>query len=291
MIIFPVLNIEQFPADSVKNFYANDFTRHIELHHKAITKPHKHDFYLTVLFTQGTGVHEVDFNSYQIKKGGVFMLSPGQTHHWNFSSDTKGYVIFHTRDFYDLPFSKKSLDNFPFFYSLQNSSCLYLETEQLEPIEKLFQHILQEHHSDDLLKSRKIHSLTDILYIELTRAYVKNGQGSLNNVPDLYLDKTRRLEQLVDKNYLTEKSASAYAEMMHMSTRHLNRITQLVLKKTTTDLIIERILLEAQRMLVQSNVSVSEVADYLGYDDYSYFSRVFKKNLGVSPSEFAEKYH
>jgi AraC family transcriptional regulator, transcriptional activator of pobA len=76
---------------------------------------------------------------------------------------------------------------------------------------------------------------------------------------------------------------------MHVSTKHFNRITQSVLEKTTTDLITERILLEAQRMLSHSKTTVAEVADYLGYEDHSYFSRLFKKNLHMTPSKFAER--
>lgn len=290
MKILPVLNIGQFQEDDKKSFYANDFPTHIETHHKHITKPHKHDFYLTLLFTQGSGVHEVDFQSYEIKPGSVFMLNPGQTHDWEFSPDTKGYVIFHTKGFYDLTFSNRSIDSFPFFYSLQNSPCLYLESVQLTSIEQLFQVILQEHRSDQVLKHQKLTALMDMLYIELTRAYIDKKPSSLNT-PGMYLDRLKQLEQLIDQNFMHYKSASDYAEMMHMSTKHLNRITQSVLAKTTTDLITERILLEAQRMLSHSKTTVAEVADYLGYEDHSYFSRLFKKKLYVSPSEFAERYH
>jgi AraC family transcriptional activator of pobA len=291
MKIFPILNVNQFPAGTIEEFYANDFVNHIESHHKFITKPHKHDFYLTVFFTQGTGVHEIDFNSYEIKRGSIFMLNPGQTHNWVFSEETEGYIFFHTKSFYDLNFSNKSVDQFPFFYSLQNSPCLYLEPIPLKLIEQLFKDILAEYKSARLLKREKICSLVDILYIEVSRAYIESNQSFTTNPPNQYLARIKQLEQLIDEHYLRQKSASTYAEMMHISIKHLNRITQSVLGKTTSDLINERIVLEAKRMLAQSKANVSEVADTLGYEDYSYFSRFFKKNCGVSPSEFAKRYH
>ncbi len=290
MKAFPVLSLAQFPADNKDDFYANDFAHHLETHHKDITKPHKHDFYLTILFTRGSGFHEVDFHSYEVKRGSVFMINPGQTHYWEFSSPTDGYVLFHTKAFYDLTYTNRTIDNFPFFYSLQNSPHLFLEQERMEAIELLFHSILQEYRGEEVLKYQKICSLTDLLYTELTREYLVNSPLASNETPPLFLEKTRKLEGLIDEHYLHQKYASDYAEMMHMSTRHLNRITQSVLGKSPTDLITERIILEAQRMLSHSKTTVAEVADYLGYNDHAYFSRLFKKKLQVSPTDFAKRY-
>lgn len=291
MQILPILNIKQFPAERGEDFYANDFIHHIAAHHQHISKPHKHDFYLTILFTQGSGTHEIDFHSYEIKRGSIFMLNPGQTHHWEFSADTNGYVLFHTKAYYDKVFTHKSIDSFPFFYSLQNSPCMYLEPDQLLNVERWLEAILQEYRSDKLLKHQKLSSLVDVLYVELTREYLKKIEPTSQHSPAQYPDRLRQLEQLIDRNYLQHKTASDYAEMMHMSTRHLNRITQSLLGKTTTDLITERVLLEAQRMLSHANVTVATVADNLGFEDHSYFSRLFKKKLGLTPSEFSEKYY
>ena len=77
---------------------------------------------------------------------------------------------------------------------------------------------------------------------------------------------------------------------MNISTKHLNRINQTVLGKATTALIMERVMLEAKRILAHSAVPVSEVAEYLGYADDSYFSRIFKKECGPSPSQFTNKF-
>ncbi|MFD2033865.1 AraC family transcriptional regulator [Belliella marina] len=286
---FPVLNIEQFPSEQDGNFYANDIRNHIDTHHLHISKPHKHDFYLTVIFTQGTGFHEIDFNSYEVKAGSVFLLSPGQTHFWNLSDDIAGFVIIHNRLFFDVNFSNRSIDDFPFFYSFQNDPSLYIEKNDLGKIVQLFREIKDEYESGKAFKSNKISSLTDILYIELSRLYQPkinaSEQHSGNQIVQL-----KRLERLIDEFYLSEKSAAFYADSMSISTRHLNRIIQNLLGKTTTDLILERVLLEAQRLLSGSNMTIAELTDFLGYEDQSYFSRIFKNRLGLTPTEFAKKY-
>lgn len=71
---------------------------HLKSSHKHIEKPHRHDFYVTVLFTHGSGVHEIDFQSYDVQPGSLFFLSPGQIHSWELSDDTEGYIFFSHRN-------------------------------------------------------------------------------------------------------------------------------------------------------------------------------------------------
>ncbi|HEU4497458.1 MAG TPA: AraC family ligand binding domain-containing protein, partial [Flavobacterium sp.] len=78
-----VIDISQLGPEKRQNdFFANKIPDHILKNKSKITKPHKHNSYLAVLFTKGSGRHEVDFNSYDIKPGSLFLLSPGQSHHW-----------------------------------------------------------------------------------------------------------------------------------------------------------------------------------------------------------------
>src|SRR5665213_3653650 len=117
----PVLDISKFLfAGKSDDFYSSKLPKHLKEHRNHIDKPHKHSSYLVVLFTKGTGVHEVDFNSYKIKPGSIFLLNPGQTHHWELSKDIDGYIFLHTKNFYNQLDSHNTIDSFPFFYSTQN---------------------------------------------------------------------------------------------------------------------------------------------------------------------------
>ena len=79
----PVLNIKQFQSSKeVHQVYVNSFANHIKINKQLISTPHSHNFYLCVIFTKGSGVHEIDFKSYAISPGKVFFLKPGQTHFW-----------------------------------------------------------------------------------------------------------------------------------------------------------------------------------------------------------------
>jgi AraC-like DNA-binding protein len=87
------------------------------------------------------------------------------------------------------------------------------------------------------------------------------------------------------------ESADFYADKLNMSSRNLNLISQSVFGKSITEIIETRKLIEARTMLLNTGKSVSEIGYDLGYNEKSYFTRVFRKKTGVTPTEFREQMH
>ncbi|TSE07837.1 AraC family transcriptional regulator [Aquimarina algiphila] len=286
----PILDITQFhDTGDIESFYANDFESHLRNNRDIISHPHKHNFYLSVLFIEGEGIHEIDFESYSIKPGSIFLLRPGQTHSWKFTKPGKGYIFFHSKEFYEAICQNKNLNIFPFFFSNQNSPSIYLNKETMSSIEPLFISILNETRSSAPLKKQKLVNLIDLIYIELSRLVLKDSLEDLVNSKNFTM-KLYKFEQLIEEKYKTLKSALAYAEIMNISVKHLNRICKETIGKTTTDLILERVILEAKRQILYSENNLAEIAWDLGYDDYSHFSKLFKQKSGISPSQFQKMY-
>jgi len=284
----PVYNIDDFHnSDNNQDFYANTIPLHLKAHH-FIFVPHKHDFYITVLFTKGSGWHEIDFSSYKIKPGSIFFLSPGQIHNWELSADIDGFIFFHSRAFYELSFASKKINQFPFFASVYDSPVLYLETKQQQQIKSAFGNLLREHKEQAWMKQSMLSSLCDVLYVTLARLYFSDKKQNVQERN--YLAKLHSFENLVDQNFKTLKYPKDYAALMNMSEKHLNRICKICLNKTTTDVISDRIILEAKRLLALLKFSVSQIAEELGYRDYAYFSRFFKKRCSETPIEFMKRY-
>jgi len=285
-----VLHIAQFnDGQGAEEFHANTLQDHLQTRHKDIAHPHSHDFYVAMLFTKGTGTHEVDFTAYEVKPWSMFFLNPGQTHHWELSDDTEGYIFLHSQAFYDLHYTHSRINRFPFYYSMYQSPVIYLEAPQTESFKNLFRTILTEYNADSLLKKEALIGLADLIYISATRlypTYSDEGHVSENN----YYARFREFEALVEQHYLQIKSPSAYASIMAITSRHLNRITQSVVGKSAIDVIQDRLLLEAKKLLVRQRGSFSEIAYALGYEDYGYFSRIFKNKAGVTPKAFLEQY-
>jgi AraC-like DNA-binding protein len=288
----PVLQIEQFDhahGSYTRNdheFYANTLSRHLK-HHHFIHTPHKHDFFLCMLFTRGKGTHEIDFNTYPVKPGSVFLMNPGQTHNWILTDDADGYIFFHSREFYEFDLANERLRNFPFYQSVHAGPCIQADARQREQIAPVFAHLLKEFEKNEPLKMQRLHALVRLLYIDLSRMYTTTPKTEGNNN---YLNQVREIEALIDAHYKIKKYPYEYAALMNISEKHLNRICKSTLNKTTTGLIADRIILEARRLLAQTKLNVAAIALELGYEDASYFVRFFRKNTGETPAQFMKRY-
>lgn len=280
----PVYKIDTFEGEKKKSlFYANRFRKHLE-EHGFINKAHGHNFYLTVLFTSGFGVHEIDFEKYAIVPGSLFTLKPGQVHDWKFSKNIEGYIIFHNSDFFELLYNKRGVLVRPEFFPNRKMSTIWLNKEKINIIEPLFDNLIKEHTCTNIFKVEKICSLTFLIYLELTRIGTKHLEIASQNIH--YLNKIRKLETFIDDNFTTMKFPYQYAELMNMTPKHLNRISKNMLGLTVTQLITQRIVLESKRLLINPKYSIERIAEKLGYVDPSYFTKVFKKTTGLAPNNF-----
>jgi AraC family transcriptional activator of pobA len=287
--ILPVYDIEQFHyLGKTADIYVNTWQEHFK-QHEFILKPHKHNFFFIFLCTKGTGTHRIDFMDYDVTPGSVFLICPGKAHSWTLSPDADGYIFFHTRSFFNLNASGVSLLDFPFYCSLYNDPFIMLEGRDRAITESLFHDILNEYRNDNLMKFQRIGALLDLLYIDFTRLYLPDSKRKVQN--QNFLSSRRRFESLIDKHFKKIKSAGEYADLLHLSEKHLNRICKETINKTATEMIIERTMVEAKRILVFTKASVSQVSENVGYADMHYFSRLFKKKCGLTPLEFRKMYN
>jgi len=285
------LSIHQFDAQGLEHqFYVNTFTDHLQKHHLEILHPHKHDFYLTVLFTRGTGFHEIDFQRFDVIPGTVFFLQPGQTHHWEFSTDIEGFIFFHSATYFQLNFPHQRLTDFPFLHSRNFIPILQLSSDETTAFSQQFHGLLEEFTNTKSHKHQKIASQLNCLYIDLTRCYEKQHEV-LSNVTYRYDHKFEVFESLVNEQFKSQKSAAFYADQLHITTKHLNRISRACCSKTSTEFIIERVILEAKRLLSSDQYNLSEIALLLGFEEYAYFSRLFKQYCHESPRDFRQRYY
>ncbi len=280
----PVFEINKFYCNSHQNdWYCQPLKPHLQTH-GFIEKSHSHNFYLMVLFTKGSGTHTVDFDSYQISPGCLYVLQPGQVHSWDLSEDIDGYIAFYSQQRYNLYFNKK-LEAYNFYRSSKNSPEIQLSPIQSQRMEHYFEMLIEENNQNEFKKQEQLLNLLDLMHIELARIYTINKN---HNQPS-YHEKINELERILQLYYLEEKSPSFYADKMNLSLKHLNRICKEVLNTTLTDFIAKKIILESKRMLAV-DYTVSEVATALGYTNYSYFTKFFKKQTGYSPLEFKKNH-
>jgi AraC-like DNA-binding protein len=94
---------------------------------------------------------------------------------------------------------------------------------------------------------------------------------------------------ILEENYRRPLGVDFYAEKLFMSSRNLNLICQDILEQSVSEIIETRKLIEAKNLLISTDKTIAEIAYELGYNENSYFSNVFKKKSGQSPSEFREE--
>ncbi|HBD27430.1 AraC family transcriptional regulator [Flavobacterium sp.] len=266
------------------NLYVNTFQNHLK-EHRFIESLHRHDFYVLVLFTNGTGLHKIDFDTFDIIKGSLFLMQPGQIHLWELSSDIDGYIVFFSKEIYNLHFRDKKIEEYLFFQSSKNNPELVLNTVEMRQIQPFFELMVNENQEDQIQKKDKMLNLLDCILIEILRIYNVDS----NHLTSTYNHKLKEFELLLEQYYRTEKSPSFYADKMAITLKHLNRISKNILNITITELITRRVILESKRIMVDQNKTIAQIADELGYSNYSYFSKLFKKNVGITPTEFVNQ--
>ena len=95
--------------------------------------------------------------------------------------------------------------------------------------------------------------------------------------------------RILEANFRRDEGVSFYADKMNMSERNLNIICKNNFQKSVSEIIEARKLIEARKMLIYSDKSVSEIGFEIGYNEKSYFTRVFRSRLGMTPSSYRDK--
>jgi AraC-like DNA-binding protein len=124
--------------------------------------------------------------------------------------------------------------------------------------------------------------------IHASRVKMEQGQDGQVRVSKTPLT-LENLRDAIDTNFRTLHSPGDYGDLLNISTKALNKASKAHFNKTLSDLIAERRIIEAKRELYLTSKAVKEIAFELGYEDEFYFSRYFKKKVGVSPRIFRDK--
>ena len=254
--------------------------------HFAVEYPHRHDFFEVLYIMKGSGFHVIDSNKYEIKPPCVFFMSPGQAHKIEFSNDIEGYIFIFTADFYLANRSNQnSLIEFPFFYNLhQDNPPLQLESNHdTEFLEQLFQRSISELNENQTNNLDTLRSLLDLILTTCTSRY--KTEETLESKGKGYM-LVKRFFHLVEENNHENLSLKEYANLLAVTPNHLTQTVKQFTGKTSSQIIKAKQILEIKRLLVHTNLSVSEIAHQLNFEDQSYFTKFFKREAGFSPLQY-----
>lgn len=252
-----------------------------------IEKPHIHSFYQIIWFTKGNGKHFVDFNEFVASTNKIFFISKNQIHYFDNYSSYEGVIIHFNESF--LMDNENDIDIFlkyNIFNDFESDPVFTIPTVAIENFTLLVSNLKNEISTPDKFAHKDfLKHLLKLFLISIQRLGKRNNykNPSFNNQKNITLLKFRQALELNFKNIHTVKE---YAYLLNISTKTLtNHITEIALK-TPLEIINDRIILEAKRLLSHSSLNINEIGFQLGYEDPSYFVKFFKRQTKKSPSDF-----
>ncbi len=242
--------------------------------------------YEFLFLRSGSGSRTDGLNRYEIGPGRVYLTAPGQiVSSEGCSPDATGFYCFFYGDVVLTALQNgRFLDELPFFQA-GNSPVLNLTTDILPILENLLNQLEAEFLNPGPDHAALTSALFQAVLVYLRRCHASEGSSAPSNAAALL---TARFKDAVAHQVLALRSVSDYADQLAVTPNHLNRCVRDTTGRTASDLITEMLLLEAKVRLRQTTLSVSEIAAQLGFEDGSYFSRVFRKRVGIPPLDYRQ---
>ncbi|MGN6437013.1 MAG: helix-turn-helix domain-containing protein [Agriterribacter sp.] len=271
------------------DFLAEDLSAYLEKHYNHLHFPHRHSFYHIVLFTAGKGTHFIDFLTYPVVPFQLYCMIPGQVHSWHFTGQMSGFVInFSDRFFNAFLLNPHYLEKFSFFSGVSNDGVIKIAAGARNKIVQLFESVVA---AAGTARPMRDADKLRILLLHLFVLIEAETPGLPEKpVPQQKAMLLRNFRKLIEEHYKTIRLPRQYAELLYITPNHLNALCQDMVGKTAGELIRERVLLEAKRLLTNVNLTAAEIAYELDFQDNSYFSRFFRKYTGQTPEAFRKQF-
>ncbi|MFV0593210.1 MAG: helix-turn-helix domain-containing protein [Draconibacterium sp.] len=283
---------EKIPVYSLRSFSSHDRESQqfqVEVfdanRHFAVQYPHRHDFFEVLYLAKGSGFHVIDSNKYEIKPPCVFFMSPGQAHKIEFSHDIDGFIFIFTPEFYLIDYNNPNrLIEFPFFFTIrQDNPPLLLEHQKdVVFLENLFKKGISETERGNKGAIDLLRSILDLILTTCASLY-QSDESRMSGKGHVIV---KKFYQLVEVNYGKNLSVAQYADLMALTPNHLTQTVTKLTGKTSSEIIKAKQILEIKRLLVHTNMSVTEIAGQLNFADQSYFAKFFKRETGASPLQY-----
>lgn len=273
----------------VHGIYFNNLKKFLSLY-CFIRKEHAHDFYSVILFTGGKGNISISNESFTVKPQTICLVAPLQMHSFEGIESAEGTIFFFHQDFYVEEFSIIRLLNVFSYTSPTATShfnpCLELSAEEYEPVFSITESIKREYDAYTPSNSSAviIRSHLNIMLLKLTEFYeTKSGKSSNNDSIIIH-----SLSHLVDSYFIQEQKLGFYTSAFNISESQLNEICNRHFNCSLKKILQNRLMQEARKLLLSSELSVSEIAFKLNFEDNSYFNKVFKSKTGLTPKKFRD---
>lgn len=243
---------------------------------------HRHEgLHQFQLLEQGHVHGTIDGSDFEAQAPVLLMLAPGSVHGFTYTPDTQGHQV-------TLPTTtlRQLLGGSSLADAGLGASCVLpaLDGEGAAECRQLFAQIGREFRTQNPGRVHALLACATLLAVQFLRRRGEHfkrerGQGERDVLVKRYL-------ALVEQHYREHEPLSFYAQALGVTPDHLSRTCRHATRQSALQILHERLMLEARRLLAYSPMSVTDVAQQLGYDDAAYFSKFFSRTVGNTPSEY-----
>ncbi|MDC0658495.1 helix-turn-helix domain-containing protein [Leisingera sp. SS27] len=242
-------------------------------------RPHRHArLHQFLVLNSGEGVADLDGNGHNLTPPCLINVPRGVVHGFRFGSGTGGWVISLASDLLDQDLASGAGLRAP----LELPAVLPLPKGLRELAERLF----REYQAKAFGRAQMLRGLALLLTAEAARAIAADlNAASQPSASPLFA----RFETLLERDFRLRRRLTEYAAELAVSPTHLNRITHQATGQPASALVSARMLREARRLLIYTNLTAAQIAYELGFNDPAHFSRVFAKGTGMPPRKFRQQ--
>lgn len=249
---------------------------------------HRYEFHTLVGVTQGHCTQVVDFKSIVCEPGSLLVLRAGQAHNYGQDEDWDGWNVLFQPEFVS-PASTTSHDLHSELDLGRLPEHMVLSGQELQKVTCLVEQLRE----DTLIDAPKedVHALLrHQLHALLTRLSILQGRRQAKaSLVSPASQRFKRFQQLVEERFSQWHQVTDYASYLGYTEKSLSRAVNASMGTTAKAFIAARIVLEAKRWLVHTDLAVSTIGDRLGFDEPTNFSKFFKREEECSPAEFRRR--
>lgn len=246
-------------------------------------QPHRHGFYEFLYIRSGKGEHEIDGVTYELKAHTFHIISKGQVHQFLFAKDIEGYLIRFQDNILPAVLSNKEGYYYNILHQISQHHDLMVKEVDRPLVHLLLARMLQEFE----IQSAKILDLSLIQHLLYPLLILMHRSSTfLIEQQDFQQNQYTQFTNLLEEEYKHYHFLDFYAQEMGLTKRQLSTICQEKTGKTAKQLVNERIITEAKRLLKYTSLSLKEISDRLGFKNLAYFCRRFKKGTGKTPTQY-----
>lgn len=262
---------------------------------KTSSPPITNDFYTISFKKIIKGELNYGRTKYDFTNGALFFIAPRQTLQWdtNIIIEQKGFSICFHEDFIKGTELANQIKKYGFFSYTVNEA-LHLSPKEEKQIELIAENIeIEYQNNQDAFSKDIIISQLDTLLKYANRFYERQFLNRKEKSNELLEQFNQELNNYFNKGLFQKNgipNIEQLAEKLSVSKRYLSDTLKKETGKTTTEHLQLYLIDESKNSLLNPNKSISEVAYELGFEYPQYFSRLFKKKEGISPTEFRSKY-